>query len=74
MYSVGRNGMHRYNNEDHSMLAANSAVSWMINGSVGKQEIWAHQRERCVSRRDWRTHLNSRLRSRHEGCASRTVV
>jgi hypothetical protein len=36
MYSVGRNGMHRCKNEDHSMLAAKSAVSWMINGGVGK--------------------------------------
>jgi hypothetical protein len=32
--------MHRYNNQDHSMLAANSAVSSMINGGVGKREIW----------------------------------
>jgi protoporphyrinogen oxidase len=40
LYPVGRNGMHRYNNQDHSMLAANSAVSSMINGGVGKREIW----------------------------------
>ena len=26
LYPVGRNGMHRYNNQDHSMLAANRAV------------------------------------------------
>ena len=25
LYPVGRNGMHRYNNQDHSMLAANAA-------------------------------------------------
>jgi protoporphyrinogen oxidase len=40
LYPVGRNGMHRYNNQDHSMLAANSAVSSMINGGAGKREIW----------------------------------
>jgi protoporphyrinogen oxidase len=40
LYPVGRNGMHRYNNQDHSMLAANSAVSSMINSGVGKREIW----------------------------------
>jgi protoporphyrinogen oxidase len=40
LYPVGRNGMHRYNNQDHSMLAANSAVSSIINGGVGKREIW----------------------------------
>jgi hypothetical protein len=32
--------MHRYNNQDHSMLAANSAVNSMINGGRGKAEIW----------------------------------
>jgi protoporphyrinogen oxidase len=40
LYPVGRNGMHRYNNQDHSMLAANSAVSSIINGGCGKAEIW----------------------------------
>jgi protoporphyrinogen oxidase len=40
LYPVGRNGMHRYNNQDHSMLAANSAVSSIINGGFGKSDIW----------------------------------
>jgi protoporphyrinogen oxidase len=40
LYPVGRNGMHRYNNQDHSMLAANSAVSAMINSGTGKSDIW----------------------------------
>jgi protoporphyrinogen oxidase len=40
LYPVGRNGMHRYNNQDHSMLAANSAVSSIINNGDGKSEIW----------------------------------
>jgi len=40
LYPVGRNGMHRYNNQDHSMLAANSAVSAMINNGTGKSDIW----------------------------------
>jgi hypothetical protein len=40
LYPVGRNGMHRYNNQDHSMLAADSAVNYIINGGVDKQEIW----------------------------------
>jgi len=39
LYPVGRNGMHRYNNQDHSMLAANSAVSSIVNGG-GKSDIW----------------------------------
>jgi protoporphyrinogen oxidase len=40
IYPVGRNGMHRYNNQDHSMLAANSAVSSIINSGTGKSDIW----------------------------------
>jgi protoporphyrinogen oxidase len=40
LYPVGRNGMHRYNNQDHSMLAANAAVSSIIDGGSGKADIW----------------------------------
>jgi protoporphyrinogen oxidase len=40
LYPIGRNGMHRYNNQDHSMLAANGAVESIINGGGGKSEIW----------------------------------
>jgi protoporphyrinogen oxidase len=40
LYPVGRNGMHRYNNQDHSMLAANGAVSSIINGGAGKSDVW----------------------------------
>jgi protoporphyrinogen oxidase len=40
LYPVGRNGMHRYNNQDHSMLAANSAVNSIINRGQGKSAIW----------------------------------
>ncbi len=40
LYAIGRNGMHRYNNQDHSMLAANGAVSSIINGGSGKTAIW----------------------------------
>jgi protoporphyrinogen oxidase len=40
LYPVGRNGMHRYNNQDHSMLAANRAVDSIINHGRGKEEIW----------------------------------
>jgi protoporphyrinogen oxidase len=40
LYPIGRNGMHRYNNQDHSMLAADSAVNSMVAGGLGKQDIW----------------------------------
>jgi hypothetical protein len=41
LYPVGRNGMHRYNNQDHSMLAANGAVDSIINRGYGKSKIWS---------------------------------
>jgi protoporphyrinogen oxidase len=40
LYPIGRNGMHRYNNQDHSMLTANSAVNSIINEGRCKQDIW----------------------------------
>ena len=40
LFPVGRNGMHRYNNQDHSMLAANSAVNSILSGGQGKSDIW----------------------------------
>jgi protoporphyrinogen oxidase len=39
LYPIGRNGMHRYNNQDHSMLAAKAAVD-SIMGVAPKQDIW----------------------------------
>jgi len=38
---VGRNGMHRYNNQDHSMLAALVAVDLLVAGSDDREPIWA---------------------------------
>ncbi len=40
LYPIGRNGMHRYNNQDHSMLAARAAVDSILNGGEGKTGIW----------------------------------
>jgi protoporphyrinogen oxidase len=40
LYPIGRNGMHRYNNQDHSMLAAKGAVEAILNGGAGKVAIW----------------------------------
>jgi protoporphyrinogen oxidase len=39
LYPIGRNGMHRYNNQDHSMLTANAAVDAIVKGAP-KDEIW----------------------------------
>jgi protoporphyrinogen oxidase len=41
LYPVGRNGMHRYNNQDHSMLAAKAAVDCIVSGSQDKSQLWS---------------------------------
>jgi protoporphyrinogen oxidase len=40
LFLIGRNGMHRYNNQDHSMLTAMAAVENIVNGVTGKDNIW----------------------------------
>jgi protoporphyrinogen oxidase len=41
LFLIGRNGMHKYNNQDHSMLTAMTAVDNIINGISSKANIWA---------------------------------
>jgi len=41
LFLVGRNGMHKYNNSDHSMLTAMVAVDNICAGVVSKENIWA---------------------------------
>ena len=41
LFLVGRNGMHRYNNMDHSMLASMTAVDNIVSGRRSKENIWA---------------------------------
>ena len=41
LYLVGRNGMHKYNNQDHSMLTAMTAVDNIIAGRTDKSNIWS---------------------------------
>jgi len=41
LFLIGRNGMHRYNNQDHSMLTAIEAVNKIINDDRDKSSIWA---------------------------------
>ena len=40
LFPIGRNGMHRYNNQDHSMLAARAAVDAIASGSADKSSLW----------------------------------
>lgn len=41
LFLVGRNGMHKYNNQDHSMLTAMQAVQNIKKGITSKENIWA---------------------------------
>ncbi len=40
LFLIGRNGMHRYNNMDHSMLTAMKAVENIMNGVTSKDNLW----------------------------------
>jgi protoporphyrinogen oxidase len=40
MFLIGRNGMHRYNNQDHSMLTAMLAVDNIAAGKTDKANLW----------------------------------
>ena len=39
LYLVGRNGMHKYNNMDHSTLAAMKTVDCIL-GQISKEDVW----------------------------------
>ena len=41
LFLIGRNGMHKYNNQDHSMLTAMVAVDNILAGVTSKENIWA---------------------------------
>jgi protoporphyrinogen oxidase len=40
LFLIGRNGMHRYNNQDHSMLTARYAAEAIVTGHVDRDKIW----------------------------------
>ena len=40
LYLVGRNGMHRYNNMDHSTLAAMKTVDCILDNNTSREEVW----------------------------------
>jgi protoporphyrinogen oxidase len=40
LFLVGRNGMHKYNNQDHSMLTAMTAVDGIVSGKIDKAALW----------------------------------
>ena len=40
LWCVGRNGQHRYNNMDHSMMTAIKAAEQIKQGTNDRSEIW----------------------------------
>ncbi len=46
LYCVGRNGQHRYNNIDHSMVTSFEAVKNIISGNKNKDNIWSVNTEK----------------------------
>ena len=46
LYCVGRNGQHRYNNMDHSMMTAIKTAQAIKEGTVDKKEIWTVNTEK----------------------------
>ena len=40
LFCVGRNGQHRYNNLDHSMMTSFEAVKCIKTGSTDKSAVW----------------------------------
>ena len=46
LYCVGRNGQHRYNNLDHSMMTSFEAVKCIITGNKDKTAVWSVNTEK----------------------------
>ena len=40
LYCIGRNGQHRYNNMDHSMVTSFEAVKNIVNDVKDKTNVW----------------------------------
>jgi protoporphyrinogen oxidase len=41
LFLIGRNGMHKYNNQDHSMLTAMTAVDNIVANVRSRDNLWA---------------------------------
>ena len=46
LYCIGRNGQHRYNNMDHSILTAIESVKVFFDKNLGKEVIWSVNTEK----------------------------
>ncbi|GIT27824.1 MAG: hypothetical protein CM1200mP41_38680 [Gammaproteobacteria bacterium] len=46
LFLIGRNGLHKYNNQDHSMMTAMLAVDMLEQGETDKRVIFEYNIER----------------------------
>ena len=53
LFLVGRNGMHKYNNQDHSMLTAMTAVDNIIAHVRSRDNLWALNTEQEYHEEKW---------------------
>ena len=67
VHAVGRNGMHKYNNQDHSMYTAMLTVENIVSG--GRHDIWAvnvdeeYQEEKAAGKGSETSRLDRSTRS-----------
>ncbi len=47
LYCVGRNGQHRYNNMDHSMVTSMVACECILSGNADKTALWSVNTEKA---------------------------
>lgn len=69
LFLVGRNGMHRYNNQDHSMLTAMVAVDNILAGRTDKANLWAVNTEQ-----DYHEERGAESEERPAGAGRREAV
>ncbi len=53
LFLIGRNGMHKYNNQDHSMLTAMVAVDNIIGSVRSRDNLWALNTEQEYHEENW---------------------
>jgi protoporphyrinogen oxidase len=53
LFLIGRNGMHKYNNQDHSMLTAMTAVDNIIGNVRSRDNLWALNTEQEYHEEKW---------------------
>ena len=64
LYLIGRNGMHRYNNQDHSMLTAMTAVDNIAAGSMDNLNIWNVNADRVYHEEKGQSEVDVEARKR----------